>query len=56
MMDSQEVKKTYTSKKEVLERVKEIAHSEENPSKEEIDLLKTVFFKLHFAEREAQQK
>ena len=56
MMDSQEVKKTYTSKQEVLERVKEIAHSEENPSKEEIDLLKTVFFKLHFAEREAQQK
>ena len=56
MMDSQEEKKTYTSKKEVLERVKEIAHSEENPSKEEIDLLKTVFFKLHFAEREAQQK
>jgi len=56
MMDSQEVKKTYTTKQEVLERVKEIAHSEENPSKEEIDLLKTVFFKLHFAEREAQQK
>ena len=56
MMDSQEEKKTYTSKQEVLERVKEIAHSEENPSKEEIDLLKTVFYKLHFAEREAQQK
>ena len=55
-MDSQEEKKTYTSKQEVLERVKEIAHSEENPSKEEIDLLKTVFYKLHFAEREAQQK
>ena len=56
MMDSQEEKKTYTSKQEVLERVKEIAHSEENPSKEEIDLLKTVFYKLHFAEREEQQK
>ena len=56
MMDSQEEKKIYTSKQEVLERVKEIAHSEENPSKEEIDLLKTVFYKLHFAEREAQQK
>ena len=55
-MDSQEEKKTYTSKQEVLERVKEIAHSEENPSKEEIDLLKTVFYKLHFAEREEQQK
>ncbi len=55
-MDSQEEKKIYTSKQEVLERVKEIAHSEENPSKEEIDLLKTVFYKLHFAEREAQQK
>ncbi|MBQ7471896.1 MAG: DUF349 domain-containing protein [Prevotella sp.] len=56
MMDSQEEKKIYTSKQEVLDRVKEIAHSEEKPSKEEIDLLKTVFYKLHFAEREAQQK
>ena len=55
-MDSQEEKKIYTSKQEVLDRVKEIAHSEEKPSKEEIDLLKTVFYKLHFAEREAQQK
>ena len=56
MMDSQEEKKAYTTKQEVLERVKEIAHSEENPSKEEVDLLKTIFYKLHIAEREAQQK
>ena len=55
-MDSQEEKKAYTTKQEVLERVKEIAHSEENPSKEEVDLLKTIFYKLHIAEREAQQK
>ena len=49
-------KKIYTSKQEVLDRVKEIAHSEETPVKEEVDLLKTVFYKLHIAEREQQLK
>lgn len=49
-------KKVYTTKKEVLERVKEIAHSEETPKKDEIDLLKTAFYKLHIAEREASYK
>ena len=49
-------RKVYTSKQEILERMKEIAHSDENPQKAEIDYLKTVFYKLHFAEREAQQK
>lgn len=49
-------KVTYNTKKEVLERLKEIAHSEETPEKTEVELLKTVFYKLHFAEREAQQK
>ena len=49
-------RKQYGSKKEVLERVREIAHSEEAPQKEEIDYLKTVFYKMHIAEREAQIK
>ena len=49
-------KKVYTTKQEVLDRVKEIAHSEENPQKDEVDLLKTVFYKLHIAEREQQLK
>ena len=49
-------RKVYTSKQEILERMKEIAHGDENPQKAEIDYLKTVFYKLHFAEREAQQK
>ena len=49
-------KKVYETKQEVLERLKEIAHSDENPQKSEVDYLKTVFYKLHFAEREAQQK
>ena len=49
-------RKVYKTKKEVLERVREIAQSEENPRKDEIDYLKTVFYKLHFNEREAQQK
>ena len=67
MMDSQELnpvqenleeqpKHTYATKQEVLERVKELAHGEETPQKAEVDMLKTVFYKLHLAEREAQMK
>ena len=68
MMDSQEkallqqsaleepAKKAYATKQEVLERVKEIAHSTEVPNKEELDMLKTIFYKIHLAERDAQTK
>ena len=49
-------KKAYATKQEVLERVKEIAHSDETPQKEELDHLKTTFYKLHLAERDAQMK
>ena len=49
-------KKVYTSKQEVLDRVKEIAHSDETPKKDEVDSLKTAFYKLHIAEREAAFK
>ena len=49
-------KKVYNNKKEVIERLKEIVSSDETPEKAEIDHLKTVFYKLHFAEREKQQK
>lgn len=48
--------KMYASKYEVLERVKELAHSDDIPAKDEIDHLKTAFYKLLFAEREADQK
>ena len=48
--------KQYQTKKEVLERVREIAHSDEAPQKEEVDYLKTAFYKLHIAEREAKLK
>ena len=43
--DDQKVEnaKVYKTKKEVVERLKEIAASDENPDKDEIDLLKTVF-------------
>ena len=51
-----EERKVYTTKKEVLDRVKEIAHGEEAPQKEEVEYLKTAFYKLHIAEREAQLK
>lgn len=64
MMDSEnnalEVGKTefpaYTTKREVLDRVREIAHGEADPNKDEVDYLKTVFYKLHIAEREASYK
>ena len=48
--------KVYNSKKEIVERIKTIADSEEIPEKAEIDHLKTSFYRLHVAEREAQQK
>ena len=49
-------RKTYTSKKEVLERIREIAHNDENPEKDEVEYLKSTFYRLHIAEREEQQK
>ena len=53
----EEAPKVYKTKAEILERVREIAHGEdENVDKAEVDLLKTLFYKLHIAEREAQQK
>lgn len=48
--------KNYKSKAEIIERLKEIVGNDENPTKEELDHLKTSFYKLHIAEREAQQK
>lgn len=48
--------KVYKTKQEVVERLKEIAASDEAPVKDEIDLLKTAFYKLHIAEREARLK
>ena len=64
MMDSEnnalEVGKTvfptYTSKREVLDRVRELAHGETAPDKDEVDYLKTAFYKLHIAEREVNYK
>lgn len=49
-------RRNYATKEEVLERVNEIAHSSEAPDKEEVDLLKTIFYKLHVAERDAKLK
>lgn len=52
----EEAPKIYATKQEVLDRLKEIANSDEYPQKGELDLLKTTFYKLHLTEREAQQK
>ena len=49
-------RKVYETKKEVLDRVKDLAHGEEAPQKDEVEYLKTAFYKLHIAEREAQLK
>ena len=48
--------KAYNSKKEIVEHLKAIVDSDKTPEKAEVEHLKTVFYKLHFAEREAQQK
>lgn len=54
--EAESAKVVYESKADVINRVKEIAHGEEVPQKAEIDYLKTAFYKLHLAEREAQYK
>ena len=54
--EEEQPRKVYETKKEVLDRIKEIAHGDEAPQKEEIDYLKTSFYKLHIAEREANLK
>ena len=53
-MDSQE--KRYDTIAQVLERVRELARSEETPIKEEVEQLKSLFYKLHIQEREQQLK
>lgn len=65
-MDSQEMaqqpqeaaqeKRLYTSKEEVVARVKELSQGEEEPTRTELDYLKTVFYRLLNNEREAAQK
>ncbi|MBR5989150.1 MAG: DUF349 domain-containing protein [Prevotella sp.] len=53
---AEQPQKVYETKAEVLARIQEIAHGDEAPQKEEVDYLKTVFYKLHIAEREANLK
>ena len=53
---AEEPKRVFRTKQEVIERMKELAHGEETAAKDEVDLLKTTFYKLHFAEREAAVK
>ena len=51
-----EERRVYSSKKEVVERLREIAQGEDEPDKDEVDFLKTIFYKMHIAEREAAFK
>lgn len=50
------VHKNYASKEEVLARAKEIAEGTEAPDRAEVEHLKSAYYKLNTAEREAQQK
>lgn len=54
--DGDLAQKVYKTKKDVLERARQIAQEVDNPDKDEVDHLKTMFYKLHIAEREKQQK
>ena len=54
--EEEQPRKVYETKAEILERVREIAHGDEAPKKEEVDYLKTAFYKMHVAEREAKLK
>jgi hypothetical protein len=46
----------YETKTDVLHRLQDIAHGDETPQKDEVEYLKTSFYKLHVAEREAKLK
>ena len=54
--EEEQPRKVYETKKEILDRIKDIAHGDEAPQKEEVEYLKTSFYKLHIAEREANLK
>lgn len=51
-----EKKPVYTDKREVVARMKELAEGDEAPRRDEVEQLKTIFYKLHSAEREAEMK
>lgn len=54
--EAKPVLKTYKTKADIIARLKEIVAKDENPSKDELEHLKTSFYKLHIAERDASQK
>ena len=59
MMDSQDTaqeKRLYATKEEVLDRIKELAHGEEDIQRAEMEHLKMAFYHLLGQEREAAQK
>lgn len=54
--ETETFRKVYESKKDIVERLKEIVASDETPDKQEVDYLKTAFYKLHLAQRDAKLK
>lgn len=53
--EAQETKKIYANKEEVLQRLQEVAATDA-PEKEETEHLKTVFYRLLHAEKEAKEQ
>jgi len=51
-----EERRQYHTKEEILARVREISQSPDTPQKDEVEMLKSLFYRMHFAEREAAQK
>lgn len=49
-------KKVYASKKDVLDRIEEIANGDDTPEKDEVDHLKASFYRFQIAERDKKQK
>ena len=56
VVNEEQARVAYETKEDVLRRVQDIAHGEEAPLKDEVEYLKSSFYKLHIAEREAKLK
>ncbi|MCF0243528.1 MAG: DUF349 domain-containing protein [Bacteroidaceae bacterium] len=46
----------YKTTQEVVERITELAHAEEEPERQEVDLLKSLFYKFRNADNEAKRQ
>ena len=47
--DAPSFNKAYKNKEEIIERLKDIAGSDSLPDKDEVDYLKSTFYRIHLA-------